>query len=240
MQRMNQRGFALAIMVPLLPVLLALGLASYAVITFLQIEQRFSYTCRSGNLIGQEKAGKQIDALLKLNPKASLLITREFAAKAELAVATASENIPGVMRAERKLNSIHEEQEVLHLRQKAIIQQGHMALMMAQQKTSRDLGLMTTELTNYRSLFETTARISPSSAPPLAVSPEGSDIAPTYRTDADIETKQKLAHRWQYQLRVNSHLQSFISGNFRFEKSCAVSVTQKGSSWVPKILRDRY
>ena len=240
MQRLDQRGFALAIMVPLLPVLLALGLGSYAVITFLQIEQRFSYICRSGNLIGQEKAAKQIDALLKLNQKATQLIIKERNAKAELVAAEMSMNPFAIGKAAAKHLKIQGEQEVLNLRQKAIIQQGNMALIFAQQKTSRELGLMTTELTNYRSLFDTSAKIFPGSAPPLAVSPEGTDIAPTYRTDADIETQQKLAHRWQYRLRVSPHLQSFITGNFFFEKSCAVSVTQKGSSWVPKILRDKY
>jgi hypothetical protein len=237
---MNNKGFALAIMVPLLPVLLALSLASYAVMTFIQIEQKFSYTCRSGNLLGQEKAAKKIEDLLGLNDNATRLIIKEKNAKAELMAAEMSTNPYAIAAAEAKIVKIHGEQEVLNLRQKGIIEQGRLALMNAQQTTARDLGRMTAEITNYRSLFGTSARVSSRSAPSLAVSPEGTDIAPTYRTDPDIEKKQALAHRWQYELRVNPHLQRFISGNFKFEKSCAVSVTEKGRSWVPKILRDKF
>ncbi|UYL09169.1 hypothetical protein B9G69_001085 [Bdellovibrio sp. SKB1291214] len=239
MRKINQKGFALAMMVPLLPVLLAMGLASYAAMTFLQIEQRFSYTCRSGNLLGQTKAGKQIDALLKLNPKASKLISDERKAQAELALAISIKDVPGATKAQLKINSIHAKQEVLNIRQKAIIQQGNLALTNAQQSTSRELGLMTTKIIDYRSLFDTSARVTSSSYPKLSVSPEGTDIAPIYRTDSDIEQKQVLVHRWQYELRVNRHLQSLISGSFKFQKSCAVTVTEKGQSWVPKILRDK-
>lgn len=240
MKKPNQKGFALALMVVLLPVVLAAGLASYAAMTFLQIEQRFLYTCRSGGIDGQEKAGKQIDALLKLNPKATRLIAEEKSAKAALVAAEMSTNPYAIAKAEARLRYVQGKQEILNLRQKAIVIAGNSALQTAQQNTARKLGLLTSEITDYKSLFETSARIELKTPPRLAVSPEGADIAPTYRTDPDIEQRQALVHKWQYQLRVQRHLQGFISGDFKFKKSCAITVTEKGSSWTPKILRDKF
>jgi hypothetical protein len=233
----DKKGFAMAMMIPLLPVILAAGFASYAVMSFLQIEQRFLYTCRSGGMGGQEKAGKQIEALLKLNTKARKLIQQEQQALEKIAATTGT---PAQAAAIIEHTAIQAQQGILKLRQQQIIMQGNLSLQMAQQSTARKLGLLTSDITNYKSLFETGARIETRAAPRLAVSPEGADIAPTYRTDPDIEQSQAMVHQWQYQLRVQKYLQSFISGNFRFKQSCAVTVTEKGSSWTPKILRDKY
>ncbi|QDK46772.1 hypothetical protein DOM22_17215 [Bdellovibrio sp. ZAP7] len=233
----DQKGFALALMVALLPIVLAAGLASYAAMTFLQIEQRFLYTCRSGGIDGQENAGKQIDALLKLNPKATRLIQKEQRALAKIA---ATAGTPAQAAAIIEHEAILAQQGILKIRQQQIIIQGNFALQISQQNTARKLGLLTADINGYKSLFETSARIEPKAAPKLAVSPEGADIAPTYRTDSDIERRQALVHKWQYQLRVQQHLQSFISGDYKFNKSCAVTVTEKGSSWTPKILRDKF
>ncbi len=240
MKSLNQKGFALAMMVALLPVILAAGLASYAAISFLQIEQRFLYICRSGGIAGQEKAGKQIEALLHLNTKATLLIAKEKSARAALVAAEAAGNAYAAAAAETRLRMVQAEQEVLNLRQKEILLQGNLALQMAQQYTASKLGILTSDLTDYKSLFETNARIQTHSAPRMAVSPEGTDIAPTYRTNPDIEQSQVLVQQWQYQLRVQKHLQNFISGDFKFKQSCSVSITDRGGSWVPKILRDKY
>ncbi|QLY24977.1 hypothetical protein [Bdellovibrio sp. KM01] len=233
----DQKGFALALMVALLPVVLAVGLASYAVMTFLQIEQRFLYTCRAGGIEGQEIAGKQIEALLKLNPKASKLIQKEKQALEKIAATTGT---PAQAAAIIEHEAILAQQGILKLRQQQVIIQGNFALQMAQQNTVRKLGLLNADITGYKSLFESIARIEPKAAPRLAVSPEGADIAPIYRTDSDIEQRQALVHEWQYQLRVQRYLQSFISGEYKFKKFCAVTVTEKGSSWTPKIIRVKF
>ncbi|WP_413582600.1 hypothetical protein [Bdellovibrio sp. HCB288] len=237
MKFQNQNGFALAIMVPLLPVILGFSLMSYAAIGFMQIDQKFNHACRSGGLAGQEKAGNQIEALLKLNPKAAKLI--QELTLAERALLAAKD--PGTQAALiMKIAAIRKAQSILSIRQKQIILQGNLALQSANQSTSSRLRMVGTELRDYDSIFTTKFTTQPRTAPRLSVSPDGPDIAPTYRTDLDIETRQALVQSWQYDLSMPHHLRGFISGSFKFKKSCSVTVTAKGQSWTPKIQRDRY
>ncbi|MEK2688938.1 hypothetical protein [Bdellovibrio sp. GT3] len=237
MKFQNQNGFALAIMVPLLPVILGFSLMSYAAIGFMQIDQKFKHTCRSGGLAGQEKASKQIEALLKLNPKAANLIRDLRQAERALKVA----KNPAVQAAILvRIGIIQAAQHVLSIRQKQIILQGNLALQSANQSTSSRLRKVGTELRDYDSIFTSKFLSHPRAAPRLSVSPDGPDIAPIYRTDPDIETRQALVQSWQYDLSMPLNLRGFISGSFKFKKSCSVTVTAKGQSWIPKIHRDRF
>lgn len=236
----SNNGFALAIMVPLLPVLLGVALASYGALTLLQLEQRFSYTCRSGGIIGQEKAGKQITSLLKLNPKALKLILQERLAQKRVVAAGLSGNGAAIATAMANLKKIHLQQQALSIQQKQIITQGNLHLRQAQTNTGRQLRELALGLNSYNSLFHIQPRTEMAMPPRLAVSPETTDIAPTYRTDPDIEERQQLVQRWQYRISVQRYLGSFLNGNFQFKKSCAVAVTERNQSWVPKIPKDKF
>ncbi|WP_413585324.1 hypothetical protein [Bdellovibrio sp. HCB274] len=238
MKPFNQNGFALAIMVPLLPVILAFGIMSYAALGFMQIDQKFTHACRSGALTGQEKAGKQIEALLKLNPKAQKLI--QSLKQTEQALLAAAGNPVATAAAAARIALITAAQSVLRVRQEQIILQGNLALQLAQQKTASRLRQVRAEMNSYDSLFTSQTMTSSSLAPRLAVTPDGPDIAPTYRTLPDIENRQALVQSWQYQLRTPRHLRGFLNGDFSFKKSCSVTVTAKGNSWMPKIQRDRF
>ncbi|WP_413575885.1 hypothetical protein ACLVWU_15985 [Bdellovibrio sp. HCB290] len=232
MKKLNQKGFALALMVPLLPVILAFGLMSYMALGFMQLDQKFKYACRTGGLAGQEKAGKQIEALLKLNPQAQKLIDR--LRQAEL------EQRAGSPKAAAKILVITGLQSILRIRQEQIILQGNLALQSAQQNMAQKLRQVRTEMSDYDSLYSSQTVIFSRLAPRLAVSPDSSDIAPTFRTLPDIENRQALVQNWQYHLRTPRHLRGFLNGDFSFKKSCSVTITEKGNSWLPKIQRDRF
>ncbi|WP_413558682.1 hypothetical protein [Bdellovibrio sp. HCB209] len=234
---MNNRGFALAIMIPLLPVLLGMAFAGYGVLSLIQIEQRFLFTCRSDGILGQEKAGKQIDALLKLNAKATQLKIQKTAAKLKV---LATMGTPANFAAVKRLQSIQSQQQTLDTKQKQIISEGNRHLQEAQITTSRNIRKMAGDLKLYNSLFKAQYQTQGGATPRLAVIPDSTDIAPTYRTAPDIEERQSLVQKWQYRLSVQDHLHSFTAGSFKFEKSCSVSVTERNHSWVPKILRDKF
>ncbi|MBO9667130.1 MAG: hypothetical protein J7501_09990, partial [Bdellovibrio sp.] len=174
-------------------------------------------------------------ALLKMNPLAKNLQIQKLAAKVNLAKAVASGNPIAITAAETRLLTIQQKQAQLDIRQKQVIVQSNLLLANAHSMGVRELQRSSRELDGYRSLFINSNFIKPGAAPRLAVRPDSTDMAPTYNLEENFEEKQALAHTWQYRLSLQPYWRSFITGNFSFEGSCAVTLKEENSKWIPKI-----
>jgi hypothetical protein len=229
---MNQKGFALAITMALLPVLVGLFLLLFAVLGVNQFNLSTQQACREGGLRGQQQVAPLLKQLLDLNPRASQLKLAEIQARIRLAAATLP---PLVAAARAHLAYIQMQRKILDLRQRQLVQQSNLLLLKAHLQTKGALrtaltkGLPTFNYLKINSLQYFT------SAPQLAVRPESSDIAPAYRTLENFDDHQALAHSWQYQLSVRSPFQNFLMADLKWTPSCAVTLKQEGLSWIPKI-----
>lgn len=232
---MNQKGFALAITMALLPVLVGLMLLLFAVLGVNQFNLSTQQACREGGLRGQQQVAPLLQQLLALNPRALKLKLAEYQARLRLAAAVSAGNPPAIAAAKTHLFTIQLQRKTLDLKQKYIIQQSNLLLLAAHYKTAGTLqtalkgGLPTfnyLKIDSHR--FLTTA-------PKLAVRPEYTDVAPAYRPVENFDGQQALAHSWQYQLRVRSPFQNFLMADLKWSPSCAVTLKQDGLSWVPKI-----
>jgi hypothetical protein len=229
---MNHKGFALAITMALLPVLVGLFLLLFAILGVNQFNLSTQQACREGGLRGQQQVAPLLKQLLDLNPKALQLKLAEIQAQIRLAAATLP---PLVAAAEAHLAYIQMQRRILDLRQKQLIQQSNILLLRAHFQTKSALRTALTKgLPTFNYLKIDNQQFS-TTAPRLAVRPESSDVAPAYRPVDNFDNQQALAHSWQYQLRVRSPFQNFLMADLKWSPSCSVTLKQDGSSWVPKI-----
>ncbi|MNL05549.1 hypothetical protein D3C87_1261550 [compost metagenome] len=232
---MNQKGFALAITMALLPFLLGLFLLLFAILGVNQFNLSTQQACREGGLRGQQHVAPLLQQLLSLNPRALKLKLAELQAQAKLAAALSTGNLPAAAAARTEIASIQLQRKVLDFKQKSLIQQSNLFLLSAHQRTASSLRVARTQGLPTFNYLKIESRQHLTSAPKLAVRPESSDIAPTYRTLENFDSEQALAHSWQYQLRVRSPFQNFLMADLKWTPSCAVTLKQDGFSWIPKI-----
>lgn len=234
----NSRGFALAICLALLPVLIAGMLVAFSLFGFIRNDLALKYQCRSEGLSGQRNVAPLLTSLLASNSLAEMLKFQYLAAMEELAAASASQNPVAIIKATAKLNKIIEKRQVLDKRQRQLINQSNLLLRASHLKTAgllRKTGSYSSNILLKVNFSET-----PSQPPPLGVRPDSTDIAPTYSPVDNFEIKQSLAHEWQYRIQVRAPFSNFITGNFLFKKACAVSLTKENSRWIPKITKAKF
>lgn len=232
---MNQKGFALAITMALLPVLVGLFLLLFAILGVNQFNLSTQQACREGGLRGQQQVAPLLQQLLALNPRALKLKLDKILAEAKLAAAISSGNPIAAAAARTEIASIQLQRKILDFKQKSLIQQSNLLLLTAHQKTASNLRIALTRGLPTFNYLKIDSRQSFTSASKLAVRPESSDIAPTYRTVENFDEQQALVHSWQYQLRVRSPFQNFLMADLKWSPSCAVTLKQDGFSWIPKI-----
>ncbi len=86
----NEEGFALSLMMALLPVLLAGFIFAYASFGFVRVDLAMKYQCRTDGQSGQRKTAPLLEKLLSLNPNAIKLRAEWGRAKTQLKAARAS------------------------------------------------------------------------------------------------------------------------------------------------------
>lgn len=234
----NQKGFALAICLALLPCLIAGLLLAFSSFNFVQNDLVLKYQCRTEGFNGQKKVAPLLNSLLALNPLSKTLKIQYWAAVAELAVAVASENILAAHKAQVKINQISEKRNALDKQQKRLISQSNLLLKINHFNTAASLQKTGARISNV--LLKVNFFAIPGRAPTLAVHPDSTDIAPTYSPDDDFEIKQALAHEWHYGVQVRPPFSNFITGNFIFKKACAVTLIKEDSRWIPKITKAKF
>jgi alkylhydroperoxidase/carboxymuconolactone decarboxylase family protein YurZ len=176
-----------------------------------------------------------LQQLLALNPRAIKLKVDEAKAEARMKAAVATKN-PALITAD-KLHLLHIQMQrrMLDIKQKQLVQQSNLLLLRAHQRTKTDLRTALSQGLPTFNYLKIESEQSSSHAPKLAVHPESSDVAPTYRTLENFDDNQALAHSWQYRLRVRSLFQNFLMADLKWAPSCAVTLKQDGNSWIPKI-----
>lgn len=234
----NQKGFALAICLALLPCLIAGLLLTFSSLGFMQNDLALKYQCRSEGLAGQKKVAPLLTKLLALNTFAKMLKAQYLHAKIELGLAILSKNALAIRRAVEKIRKITEKRETLDKQQKQLINQSNLTLRLNHAKTAGLIRKTGSQISNI--LLKTEFIGTPSPFPTLAVRPDSADIAPTYNPVADFEIRQALAHEWQYRTQVRSPFSNFIKGTFLFKKACAVTLTKDNSKWIPKITKGKF
>lgn len=237
----DNRGFAMTLIMALLPALLGVLCLVFLGLAFVQFEMRENYLCRNQQLKTQNQVGPLLEALLELNPQAVELQTEYEAAQAELAAATASADPAGIAEASSELALIMSEKVALATQQQALIEQSNTLLEAGSAQTQRALSDQgRTFLEGLRPFLQNDFHMVPKTPPVLAVRPATTDIAPPYELVPDFENQQALVQEWQYRLRVGGPFAAFLRGQSQFDKNCAVTLRQQEEHWVAQILRDKY
>nr|BFD60792.1 hypothetical protein CKG001_28990 [Bdellovibrio sp. CKG001]BFD68399.1 hypothetical protein HAGR004_34210 [Bdellovibrio sp. HAGR004] len=236
----SNHGFAAILIVSLLPCLLAGFFLITVLMSFLQIDLELKHRCRTGGLSGQAAVRPHLTTLLALNPLATTLKMQETVLLTKLATATAAGNLPLIAALKVKLAAVKQRQQELDIRQKQLIQQSNISLARHHSSTGYQIRQRSMEIQNRFFFLNLSLRALPESPPRLAVRPDSPDIAPTYSPEENFETRQALAHRWQYQLTPRGPLSYFLSGSFQFEKACAVTLTREVRGWSTLITKGKY
>lgn len=234
----NNKGYALALMAALLPVLMGLLFLGAAVMITLKVNQQYLYTCRTEGVRGQRLVGPHLKVLLSLNPVSVALRTKKYLAMGKMAAALAAQNYVALAKATTEYNAALENLRKLDIQQKQLIQQSNLLLRTAHQKTQIKLR-QDGSANKTLGILESTFSVDFREPPKLAVHPDDTDIAPTYSLEKDFENKQALVQKWQYTLRVVRPLRRLLSGIFHFEKSCAITLKEENKSWQPKVKKDK-
>ncbi|WP_374029224.1 hypothetical protein [Bdellovibrio bacteriovorus] len=233
----NDKGFALAIIISLLPLFLGGFLLAFATAGFIAHDLSLKHICREEGLRTQKKVVPLLKKLLSLNPLARRLKEREVRAQKNLAKAQATglPNVIAAAAAELALAKLRRLE--LDIKQKQLIQESNRLLrtnhLLTQRKLSssaRGLSSAFLEIQNVRI---------DGTAPRLAVRPEQMEIAPAYHPQPEFAQAQALAHEWHYQTKVLPPFSHFLSGVFQFRKSCSVTLTEENFQWVAKIIKGR-
>jgi hypothetical protein len=235
MRLKNKKGFAMILILALLPVLVGGMLAVLFVINFIQLNAHHQYLCRSNHLKTQGQVIPLLESLLKLNPLSRKLRIELLAAEAHLAAVTASAPLL-IPAAEARLLKVQMQRAALDQQQKQLINMSNRWLYIGHAQTQMQLrSEIQKDLRLLKPFIQSSFTMDNSSAPKLAVHPDFPDTAPTYSPDENIADTQALAHRWHYNLEIAGFLQSFLQGKQQYNKECAVTVAQQGSKWVAQI-----
>lgn len=227
----NNRGFAVALIMALLPLLVGAVLVTFAVVSFIQTDLKLRHVCRSEGIKGQEDVAPILKTLLALNPMALRLRLELVQARAHAAsghpVALAR-----LAKVEMKISS-------LVTRQQQLLRQSNLLLLRSHASAQGKLWKEKNTVDNAVALFKGDLQVLHSTPPTLAVRPDAPLHPPTYSPAENFANKQALEQKWQYRLSIIKPLRAFLTGNYLFEKSCAVTLKEENSKWVPQMIRDR-
>lgn len=222
----NQKGFAMAVIMALLPILISAVLATFGVITFTQTDLRLKYICRRENIQTQERAAKLLKSLLTMNPEASYLQKR-------LKTAVAACGYTGAGCAE--LTRVRATIVLFKIRQQQLISQANIILQQGYYRALTHISREGRDVVNSVPLFKGQFNLTPGSGPLLAVRPEATAEPPTYSPVENFSDRQALEHHWQYRLTTSQPLNIFLDQSFHFDKGCSVTLKQDGDEWVTQI-----
>lgn len=234
----NRNGFAVVLIMALLPCVLAGFLLCFSTVGFIQTDLALKYQCRSLGESTQDKVRPLLTALLALNPLAVQLRIELAQAMAEIAAAIATENPVALAKAKDHYNRVVQKRQELDYKQKQLINNSNRLLRQGHQFTRLQLGRLGATSSNVLLKMQLTSVRG--EAPRLAVRPDVPDTAPIYNPLPDFETQQALAHEWQYRLQVQAPFSAFLKGSFTFKKACAVTLTEENALWRTKIIKGKF
>lgn len=233
----NEKGFALAMTMALLPFLIAGFFLAWASVGFVQQDLALKYACRSEGIAGQKKVAPNLAKLLKLNPDAKRLKEElvEIDREIEFAIVHNQAALPGLSA--RRL-VVEGKRLTLDIKQTKLIQESNRSL-----KSAHSLGrseIQSNASSTSTSFINLKMGSISGKAPKLAVRPDYPDIAPTYSPTFDFANEQALAHEWQYTATIARPFSLFLPGQFNFKKACAVTLKKELTQWTPQIIKARF
>lgn len=228
----NNKGFAIALILALLPTLIGVVLVTFAIVSFVQVDTRIKYACRNTLIDGQARVGVHLEKLLAMNKEAEALRAKLIAARARV---VASAGSPSAIAA---LEAIEIKIQVFIAKQQQLITQSNLQMVKSQsqarsqilnegRKSLSTIPLFTYELSSSMVMPKT-----------LAVRPVGFE-PPTYSPVEGFAEAQTLEQIWQYRLKVVPTLSPFLSGDYHFQEHCGVSLQEQELRWVPLIKKDK-
>lgn len=232
----SEKGFAAILLISLLPVILAGGLAFYTIFGFLKGDLATLNICRARQMEVQNKAGRNLAKLLKLNPQALKLRLEQFRAEKALLMALETGTPPAIAAAEAYLLTVKMRRQTLDIRQKVLIETtntwlssaGTMLPRQLQQEWQRHNNPLTSWLPG--SLVPNKAAI-----PTLAVEADIPEVAPVYQQKINFEDAQAWQQSWRIQVQTAQWAGRFLKFNGRFERSCSTSLYADGTDWIAKM-----
>jgi hypothetical protein len=226
----NSKGFALVVLLSLVPALSAGILLVFSILTIFEKDLELKHTCRLLGIDGQKKVSTQIRNLFKLNPQALRLKLIEAQALQQLAL---NPNPAVKLASAAKLKKVRAQQEILDTRQKQILNYGNLIMTSNFIKTQTALRNATVDKVSPLIHFDLISLSGTS--PRMAVRTNMDGLAPTYTTQPNFNEAQALVHFWQYQLSVTSPFSKFLNGKFKISRSCSVTLKEEGDTWIPQI-----
>ncbi|MFV3408301.1 hypothetical protein ACNH6C_06825 [Bdellovibrio bacteriovorus] len=236
----NQQGFAVILILALLPILVSGLFLVAAMMGFLQLDLAMKHTCRSEGLQGQERVRPHLEKLLSLNPRALKLKAEWITAQVQLKAAYAAKNPPLIAAAKLRVAQVETWRQTLDAQQKQLIQQSNLQLQRSHSSTRTQLYRAHREYQTRLNFLTIKTQIENEPIPRLAVRPDFPDTAPTYSPEPDFEVRQALAQRWQYRIALRPPFSNFLKADFGFEKACAVTLTKGSLRWKTQITKGRY
>jgi hypothetical protein len=232
----NQKGFALIILISLLPLIMAGGLLVFCGFSFIKTDLGTLNLCRALQLEVQNKAAQKLESLLKLNPRALKLRLAQIRAEKTLALAVKSGNPAALAAAEAHLLTIRMQRQVLDLKQRSLITSANTSLKLGGLDLQRRLSQeWYTQSRGVTSWLQGKLQLGSGKIPALAVQPDFVEVAPLYEPAPQFEEAQAWHQEWQLEFRTISWADKFFNFHERFQRSCSTSLYSENSAWSARL-----
>jgi hypothetical protein len=236
----SQKGFAIILLISILPLVLAGGLFFFSAFGFLKSDLSTLNICRAKQLEIQSKAGKNLGKLLKLNPRALSLRLAQVHAERALVAAIELGLPAAIAAAEATLLKIQMQRQALDFRQKTLIQTANSWLAFGGVDLQRDLVReWNFHSSPIKSWIRGALQMGPAKVPKLAVQADLAEVAPVYETLPQFEDAQTWDQTWNLEFKTVSWAQKFLNFNGRFQRSCTTSLYPNPNQWIAQLKKGK-
>lgn len=242
-QNLNQNGFALTLLVSLLPVLVCMTLGLFYLSAWLLPNENILHICREGLLHAEADSKKSIDSLIELNKTILVLRKSRLAAELSYSAALASGTPAAIVATKAILDSIIAAQKVILSRQLVIILEGNHALFQGLRDTRNQIQAAIDKSEHEQKSFNRVEGHLNFSFPRLLAvrkieSPD--DGPPIYEIENEIRSKQALHVSWKLSEQLQKGLSKWNHLKLEKNTSCTASLELTDSKLIPVLIRDKY
>lgn len=239
----NQNGFALTLLVSLLPILLCSTLGIFYFSAWLHPNERVLQICREGLLNTQHETIKRIDSLVELNKTVLILRKSRLAAETSYNSALASGIPVAILASKLVLEAVIAAQKIIYGRQLVLIFEGNRSLFNGLIETKKRIQAAFDKTKQDQKIFnQFDGHLNFSLPPPLAVrkieSPD--DGPPTYEIENEIMSKQALHVSWKLSEQLLKGLSKWNSQKLEKKSSCTTSLELTNEKLSPVLIRDKF
>ncbi|WP_413288889.1 hypothetical protein [Bdellovibrio sp. HCB337] len=232
----SSRGFGVLLLISLMPLALAAGLFVFTSFAFLTRDLGTLNLCRARQLETQNRVGRSLAKLLKLNPKAQRLRLAQARAEKSLAMAIESANPIAIAAAEAYLLKVQMQRQALAIQQNTLITGANTTLSTGGSQLRSQLQYeWSRETRALNSWLQGSLQVAHSQIPTLAVLPDFLDVAPVYELAPNFEEAQSWSQSWNLELSTVSWARKFFNFHGRFQRSCATSLYSQNDEWIAKL-----